>query len=96
MPTTRLPTVRASERGLNMSGGGGGPCTVRSMLNKFEHVRGIPVQWGPKMNKSGMAGLGSVQGPPSVCEQSDRHGWKHYLPTTSLVYGIKDHSVCES
>ena len=29
-----------------MSEGGGNPCTVRSKLNKFEHVRGFPVWWG--------------------------------------------------
>ena len=34
-----LPTVRASLlTSLNMSGRGGGPCRVRSKLNKSEHV----------------------------------------------------------
>ena len=35
MPTTCLPTVRT----FNMSGEGGGGCTIKPKLNKFQYVK---------------------------------------------------------
>ena len=72
--TARLPTVWAVYRN--------GPCTVRSKLNKFEHIRGL----------EGGSLYGEVRsrkwsyGEPPVDRMTDRHNWKHYLPATSLAY----------
>ena len=54
------------------------PCTVRSQLNKFDHVWG----WG-----------GGSPGEWGLCEQTDTHDWKYYLSATSLA-GSKISFVC--
>ena len=50
------PACRAymlhNEQGWTCAGGEGGPCTVNSKLNMFEHVRG-PCTMRSKLNKSG-------------------------------------------
>ena len=66
------------------------------IMNKFEQVRGGPVQWGPslKMSRAGTQcrevarGRGSKQGDPlPPNRQTDRHDWKHHLQTTLFAGG---------
>ena len=60
--------------------GGGDPCTVRSKLNKFEHVWGV----GPYTQRG--PGLGPCMvGPTPMNRKNDKQIRLKTLPTRNLI-----------
>ena len=76
------------------------PCTVRSILNKFEHVLGGPVQWGQGVGAlyKGGLGPGPVQGVGgrgagpcmvgTLCGQTDTHARLKILPSPFRQWAV--------